>query len=767
MASWQIDIPGLTQLIAGAGAQGLKELALAGVDVHTLGCMLSIGELVPATQEFRRDMVRVREKQRKQSRWIYNAIEIGAGSCFLVDHLLKTRAGENVLALLVSTVSLMSDETCCSALSHLFEVAKAPADHTPGFYQLLKLREAVLTFARNVGFQEKVLQYHQLLAKLEGASVPYDHGLGESVPNNETLPRIIQFCRQVVVADDGSILVCKGFRGAAWIAAYTSLILGLPVCVINAAGAQVPISDNYGNSRVILHLNVGQNTCEVVKEAKVIDLISLCTLQDQDQCDWIVNCSKIEFLAYNYPDMTYPDDIKVVSDYVAIETLRKLRRHTHRGVTDLGSGEIGFQNYSVTILPHLQQRSLSILTLLGFGCGEVDDYRSYLDSNSEWSGYPRLVCIIGSDVNSPFYKSYAERELTSDYGQFTLDLQKLQKSFPNSKGLTRTLARAIDFASSMSFTDWDHSLQIMSASCFYVNVSPDGPRRRVKVPSSLYSEKSEETSLHSLIYRLSEFCLPCTDPLLTSSTAWDRPWLANQQCGIVICRNQLVVHSISKYRGIVLSLIQGRILYDGVQKSEIMADGRHAICEWGDEPLRDVRLRCNKYPELRSRFLVSGKSDVLLVSHEIINDDHLQLQAFEISDFSNQVQSPYSDDFLVSLPCPHDMDVSLDDEEWGANIHGKSGIFSVAIKDEEYFPGYHPKAILYYQQVDNNDLGQWIALNILGRGNFSRHYTILQDKTCLPCLKRRMNQAVEHIDPVWRPIFFNIIAGSLSGNPND
>ena len=32
MAAWQVDIPGLSQLVLSAGAQGLKQLALAGVD---------------------------------------------------------------------------------------------------------------------------------------------------------------------------------------------------------------------------------------------------------------------------------------------------------------------------------------------------------------------------------------------------------------------------------------------------------------------------------------------------------------------------------------------------------------------------------------------------------------------------------------------------------------------------------------------------------------------------------------------------------------
>ena len=62
MASWQVDIPGLSQLIIGAGAHGLKQLALSGVDIHTIGCMLMVSELTPASQNFRNILNIQREK---------------------------------------------------------------------------------------------------------------------------------------------------------------------------------------------------------------------------------------------------------------------------------------------------------------------------------------------------------------------------------------------------------------------------------------------------------------------------------------------------------------------------------------------------------------------------------------------------------------------------------------------------------------------------------------------------------------------------------
>lgn len=152
MASWQVDIPGLSQLVLNAGANGLKQLALSGVDIHTIGCMLMVSELVPVSQDFRHALNNSREKQRAERQWLYKVVETGTGSFFLVDQFLKTRAGENVLALMASIVPLMSQDACVAVLGTLFETAGASNDCTPGISQFLRLREGLLTYVRNIGF---------------------------------------------------------------------------------------------------------------------------------------------------------------------------------------------------------------------------------------------------------------------------------------------------------------------------------------------------------------------------------------------------------------------------------------------------------------------------------------------------------------------------------------------------------------------------------------------------------------------------------------
>lgn len=46
---WQIDIPGLSELIVNLGAGGLKQLATAGVAVHSVGRLLLLDNFTPTT----------------------------------------------------------------------------------------------------------------------------------------------------------------------------------------------------------------------------------------------------------------------------------------------------------------------------------------------------------------------------------------------------------------------------------------------------------------------------------------------------------------------------------------------------------------------------------------------------------------------------------------------------------------------------------------------------------------------------------------------
>ena len=87
-------------------------------------------------------------------------VEYGCGSNFLVDELLKTRTGENVLALLTS-VSIIREEEYGEVLSLLYDGLKAPTHSTPSVGQLDRLRSTCMPLARKMNFKDRLAEMHR------------------------------------------------------------------------------------------------------------------------------------------------------------------------------------------------------------------------------------------------------------------------------------------------------------------------------------------------------------------------------------------------------------------------------------------------------------------------------------------------------------------------------------------------------------------------------------------------------------------------------
>jgi hypothetical protein len=108
--------------------------------------MLALGELTPACLEFHKKLQQERDSQRNESWWIHAVVEYGAGSNFVIDELLKTRAGENVLALMTATASIL-EGNFQELLSSLFEKIHVPMHSTPSSGQLAAMQMAALPLA--------------------------------------------------------------------------------------------------------------------------------------------------------------------------------------------------------------------------------------------------------------------------------------------------------------------------------------------------------------------------------------------------------------------------------------------------------------------------------------------------------------------------------------------------------------------------------------------------------------------------------------------
>ena len=713
MASWQVDIPGLSQLIIGAGAHGLKQLALSGVDIHTIGCMLMVGELTPASQNFRNTLNNQREKQRNERQWLYSLVEIGAASSFLVDHLLKTRAGENVLALLASMIPLMSPDASSATLSILFETAHVPNDHTPGVNQFHKLRAALVTFARRIGFQERVLQYHSLIERIVSSNPARAIDLQqlcpfEAIPSKQSLPRIIQLCHKLSTHGNRAVLVYRGFQGAGWVAAYAGFILGLSVCAVDQTGVQIPISDCYSEAKVILEIAAIEHRCEIHVEGTLSDFILTNSLDDASRRSWSINCAELNFLGHNLPELTDPDQISTVSRLVAVETLNEVAHRAFKFSTV--SPSPGFQPYFVSVIPYIQDRALDILSCLGFDPKVRSNYR----------------------FNSAFICEDAlERP----------DHRQLPPHFLGR--VNEVIERAILFASQLAYTNWNTSVQTMSARHFH---------GRAYGRELLQRSHSGEIQEPVLFSRVLLACIDTVDEVTLRQKLCTYDWLGLSLDGMVVLRTLLTRHSISQIRGEIYTFLPGQISFEGQPRNIIRMDFESDV---GSKPIGSLQENSVQPMDiasaLRSRFLFSSTGDTLWVRHEILNGS-------ELFTVANPVYISVSiRNMFVAQPCKHAYDTAFTPE-----IVHQSDMWKFSSGFDLYDPYRRTQGSrnFYYQLVDKNDMGQWLACQWGRERMVSNSVLILQDNTCLECIMQRIidGSKFRHgFKEIWRVC---IIAGS-------
>jgi hypothetical protein len=101
-----------------------------------------------------------RVAQMNQSWLIHGLVEFGAGVNFVVDEFLKTRAGENVLVMLTSTISILPETATIEILTKLFEEIHAPPHGTPSYGQLQAARAIAMPLARALDFKDQVAILH-------------------------------------------------------------------------------------------------------------------------------------------------------------------------------------------------------------------------------------------------------------------------------------------------------------------------------------------------------------------------------------------------------------------------------------------------------------------------------------------------------------------------------------------------------------------------------------------------------------------------------
>jgi hypothetical protein len=257
--------------------------------------MLALGEIAPASVGFRTKLQKERRAQQSQSWWLHAVIEYGSGMNFVVDELLKTRAGENVLALLTAVISVL-EGGAIEVLNLLFEKMNAPMYSIPSIGQLETIRATCLPLVRRMDFKDRLAELqHWLNFQFTPKNSSY-YDPDKAIPDAVTMVKLVKILKDIAMQDKErrSKLVFCGARGAAWLILYAGNILGLSVCLVHQDGKTHPVSGTYSSADVLLYPGAS-DTLEVLQHIdRPSDVIAVaCTDQYTSlSTNWLLSCDE-------------------------------------------------------------------------------------------------------------------------------------------------------------------------------------------------------------------------------------------------------------------------------------------------------------------------------------------------------------------------------------------------------------------------------------------------------------------------------------------
>ncbi|KAH6879499.1 hypothetical protein B0T10DRAFT_496539 [Thelonectria olida] len=483
--SWQIDIPSLTGLITRAGARGLQQLAHAGVDMHTIGCIMTLGEITPACDNFRRAMHQKRAGQRRHSWFIHDLVEFGAGVNFVVDEFLKTRAGENVLAMLTS-ISILPETATIEILTKLFEEVHAPAHGTPSYGQLQAVRSVALPLARALDFKDQVVIFHVWLCnqfanrtgrtEASGTHPFFNmHGSTGPIPDNSTILAILTSLKSILIqpAPPNRRLIFYGLSGAAWLSVYASKVLGVSVCIRAPNWEIIPISGSYASAKVLI-IPGDTTTIEVEQETDPSVVIVRGPRGSGAQYEWLIDCGdpRVDIVALicGWPVVDRAEMgsliFSMALDYVALLDAG----HVDYDLTALHSN--GFRKYHSGHKHLMDSRLRDILRLMGLPSHlfEVVDWSHYftvLTNSIPWN------CLQLNDV---LFHRMGKMEGTYDscgHAVLTPPELNVAPNFCPRCGIEWCVRRLSFAAAVLSFTDWATQFRKLSMDALLANTAMD------------------------------------------------------------------------------------------------------------------------------------------------------------------------------------------------------------------------------------------------------------------------------------------------------
>ena len=193
----------------------------------------------------------------------------------------------------------------------------------------------------------------------------------------------------------------------------------------------------------------------------------------------------------------------------------------------------------------------------------------------------------------------------------------------------------------MAFTDWNTSLQTMSARHFHGHTT-----FRTVLTHAMPGPVREPGPFKGLGRALMA-CTDTVDEQTLRQKMFTPDWLELNLDGVVVLRTLLICHSITKVQGRVFLLLLGHISFEGQQRESIrIAFVNDVPCKPTISPHQDVQPM-DIAPTLRSRLLFTGPGDTLWARYEILDGSELFTVAHSV-EISVALRK-----MLVAQPCAY------------------------------------------------------------------------------------------------------------------
>ncbi|KAI4230665.1 MAG: hypothetical protein LQ349_006114 [Xanthoria aureola] len=744
----QADLPNLSSLVANMGIAGLKKLAQAGVDVHTLLCMDEIAEVCPASLEYRKKMYACRQQQRKQSIWLYKVVEIGTASNFIADELLKTRAGENVVALLSTILPILNDDDCDSSILGLFESCHVDVDKTPGLAQLVTFRDAILSLTQKLAFKDKVWQYHILLGQLQEGAPPQSC---TSVPGITTLVQIMLMLKNLVMESSAKyVLTYRGWQGAAWVIAYARYVLGLAVCVLKTQHDTVPMNGQYQDSRVFIYLFDQESRCELAVSGHVADLVMPTDSIKSTQ--WAIDLDNVNLRTLYLSD--FPASAEAASAIVQSFALTC----TLRRASSFQEPEFPRPNhYSMYCLPQLYRRTKAIVRIMGFHTGvdvepNAGTWKEYFNIEEEVYKHPGMFDEYTLSPSQEWFECGLPD--IDDRANHPLDWK--------GQRLLLLMFRLADAASCLAFSNWDSKFNVLSTNFLENGSLVPYARMKADLSTNSYGHTVMRFEFNNKTTN-AESCFVQEATFIVLGTVLSRveASIAFERQDVVVARAAATQYSIS-LDAVFIHFYPGQIVMLGQRRSEIRP------CDDPPEPGLGVEVwsssifspyitvhPLNGFPQMTIKPMLTLTRTSVEVTHTLVlNDRVFQLKGPTLNRFEEldvRVTNSCSHSYYSPAPvtwCEHEM------------IRGGLQIGPLLIPNPDVMRS------IVFQAVDQSPCGQWAslygaALGTKGRGQFN----LLQRGMCTACTMALIRQEQDR----WKKesTWFVIPAGPADEAEND